>query len=136
MGKRLTASSCPSFVAGIGGRSCPVMKETDDMITYSNPRTAAVVLDWPSGKHRVEARFFIESHPSRGERGVRVTTGKPKTLTYARKARIVDGDDGKTYIAELTSYDHVSIMQGNMQFQQECIFPRDGRYPAVLALFD
>lgn len=32
---------------------------------------------------------------------MRVTTGAPKKLTYARKARIVDGDDGKTYIAEL-----------------------------------
>ena len=27
------ASSCPSFVAGIGGRSCPIMKETDEMKT-------------------------------------------------------------------------------------------------------
>ncbi len=68
-------------------------------MSYSNPRTSAVIPDWPSGSQRVTATFSIEAHPKRGERGVRTTTGAPKTLTYARKARIVDGDDGRIYIA-------------------------------------
>ena len=103
-------------------------------LIYSNPRLSALIHDWPSGKHRVDARFTIEQN-GKGERGVRVTTGAAKTLTYARKARIVDGDDGRTYIAELTMYGHVSIMRGDFKFQQEAIHPEDARYPAVLDLF-
>ena len=105
-------------------------------MNYSNPRMSATIPDWPSGQKRVTASFNIETHPKRGERAVRITTGAPKTLTYAVKARIVDGDDGRTYIAELTSYGFVSIMCGDMKYQKESIFPSDPRYPAVRALFD
>ena len=66
---------------------------------------------------------------------MRVTTGAPKTLTYAKKVRIVDGDDGKTYIAELNVYGHISIMRGDMKFQEEVTFERDPRYQDVLNLF-
>ena len=113
----------------------PIMKETDDMKTYSNPRMSATIDNWPSGSQRVPARFEIEANPKRGERGVRTTTGAPKKLTFATKARIVDGDDGRTYIAELTMYGHISIMRGDFKYQQETIHPEDVRYPAALALF-
>ena len=103
---------------------------------YSNPRLSATVEDWPSGKHRVTARFEIEAIAGRGERAVRVTTGAPKKRTYARKARIVDGDDGRTYIAELCSYGFVTIIQGNMQFQQEVIHQDNPRFAEVSALFN
>jgi hypothetical protein len=83
----------------------------------------------------VTANFWIEQDPKRGERGVRETTGAPKKLTYARKARIVDGDDGLTYIAELTAFGHISIMKGDMKFQHETLFERDPGYSAALALF-
>lgn len=102
---------------------------------YSNPRMQAVIENWPSGSKRVTATFSIEQHSKRGERGVRTTTGKPKTLTYAKQARIIDGDDGKTYIAELTMYGHISIMRGDFKFNEETIFERDERYPAMLAMF-
>jgi len=105
------------------------------MTTYSNPRREAVIDNWPMGsQRRGQARFYIESS-KRGERAVRVTDGAPKKLTFARKARIVDGDDGKTYIAELSMYGHVSIMQGNMKFQETTVFPTEARYPELLALF-
>jgi hypothetical protein len=103
---------------------------------YSNPRMSATIENWPSGSKRVTAQFRIENHPTRGERGVRVTTGAPKTLTYARKARIVDGDDGRVYIAELTIYGFVSIMCGNMKFQKETIHLDNQRHGEVLALFN
>lgn len=110
--------------------------------TYSNPRMEAVITDWPHGAQCTTATFRIEQG-ARGERGVRVTidpkTGKPsapKTLTYARKARIVDGDDGRTYIAELTSYGFISIMRGDMKFQAEdAIFDRDERHADLLKMF-
>jgi len=51
------------------------------------------------------------------------------------KARIVDGSDGRTYIAELTMYGAVSIRQSDMQHQQEYISDNDGRYTDLLALF-
>lgn len=80
------------------------------------------------------ATFSIEQDGKR-ERAVRVTTGKPTKLTYAIKSRIVDGDDGRTYIANLTAYGHVSIMRGDMKFSEEAIFEGDSRYQGVLNLF-
>lgn len=102
---------------------------------YSNPRMTAVIEDWPSGSKRVTATFSIEAN-ARGERAVRVTTGKPVALTYALKARIVDGDDGRTYIAELTRYGFVSIMRGDMKIQEESIHPDNPRFAEVRALFN
>ncbi len=104
-------------------------------MTYSNPRMQAAIENWPSGKHRVTARFEIEQDPKRGERAVRVTDGAPKKLTYAKMARIVDGDDGRTYIAEFTMYGHISIMRGDMKFSHETIHPSDPRYAMALELF-
>ena len=106
------------------------------MKTYSNPRMSATIGNWPSGQHRVTATFTIEQNPKRGERGTRTTTGATKKLTYARKARSVDGDDGRTYIAELTMYGFVTIMQSNMKFNEETIHETDSRYPQVRALFE
>lgn len=102
---------------------------------YSNPRMSATIENWPHGSQRVTARFTIEVDPKRGERGIRTTTGAPKKLTYARKARIVDGDDGRTYIAELSMYGHVTIMEGNFKFNYETIFDNDPRHDELLALF-
>ena len=101
---------------------------------YSNPRMAATIENWPSGPKRVTARFQIEQ-TSRGERAVRITDGAPKKLTFAKLARIVDGDDGRTYIAEYTIYGHISIMRGDMKFQHEVIHSSNERYVEVLELF-
>lgn len=101
---------------------------------YSNPRTLAIIENWPSGKHRVTARFEVEQ-TKRGERAIRTTTGAPKKLTYAVKARIVDGSDGRTYIAELSTYGHVSIMRGDMKYQQETVHKDDDRYQSIISLF-
>ena len=98
------------------------------MARYSNPRMSATIENWPHGSQRVTAQFTIEQHPKRGERAVRVTTGAPKKLTFARKMRVVDGADGRTYIAALTGYGHITIFQGNMQFNEETFFERDSHY--------
>lgn len=103
-------------------------------LTYSNPRMHATIADWPSGHKRVTARFEIEQ-AKKGERAARTTDGAPKKLTFAKLARIVDGSDGRTYIAEYTIYGHISIMRGDMKFQQETVHPTDPRYPAILELF-
>lgn len=105
------------------------------MLKYSNPRTSATFDDWPSGSKRVTAHFSIEVHPTRGERAVRVTTGAPKKLTFARKMRIVDGDNGRTYIAELSSYGFVTIMRGDMNFNEEVVHAGNPRHAELLALF-
>ena len=106
------------------------------MTEYSNPRMAAVIEDWPHGSQRVTARFAIEQDAKRGERAVRTTTGAPKKLTFARKMRIVDGDDGRTYIAALSGYGHVTVWKGDMKFNHETVFEREERYPALCALFN
>lgn len=112
-------------------------------LTYSNPRLEAVIENWPSGSKRTTATFRVESHASRGERATRTTidprTGRPsaaKVLTFSRKCRIVDGDNGRTYLIRLTEYGHISIMRSDMQLQEESIFETDPRYAAVAALFD
>ena len=48
----------------------------------------------------------------RGERAVRTTSGAAKKLTYAKLVRIVDGSDGRTYLAMLTLYGSISIIKG------------------------
>jgi hypothetical protein len=101
---------------------------------YSNPRMSATIENWPHGRQRVTATFAIETDAKRGERATRTTTGATKKLTYARKARIVDGDDGRTYIAQANA-NHVSIMRGDMKFQHEVIYNDDPRLPVILALF-
>jgi hypothetical protein len=84
----------------------------------------------------VTATFSIETDPKRGQRAVRVTTGAPKKLAFARQMRIVDGDDGRTYIAALSAYGHVTIKRGDMKIDHETVFERDPRYQALLALFE
>jgi hypothetical protein len=106
-----------------------------ELMTYSNPRTSATFHDWPSGAKKVTADFFIETHPTRGERAVRVTTGAPKKLTYARKMRIVDGSDGRTYIAALTRYRTITIMRGDMKYHHGSCLLGEPRYAELLELF-
>ena len=110
-------------------------REDYTMTNYSNPRMSATIEDWPNGGHRVTAQFSIEIDAKRGERAVRVTTGAPKKLTFARKMRIVDGDDGRTYIATLTGYGHITIFKGDMKYHHESVFEREPRYAELLALF-
>ena len=105
------------------------------MTTYSNPRMNAVIQNWPSGAKRVTATFSIETHPTRGQRVMRTTNGAPKKLTYAKLMRIVDGDDGKIYIAVLSYWGHITIHRGDMKYSQETVFERDPRYQVVRELF-
>ena len=111
-------------------------------MNYTNPRTQAVFEDWPWGaRERTTATFEIEKG-SRGERCVRTVvdpysgrTAEPKKLTFSTKQRIVDGDDGKTYIACLTMYDHITIMQSNMKFQHASVPGSDACYGELRQLF-
>lgn len=108
------------------------------MTNYSNPRMYAEIPDWPSGSRRVTARFHIEATP-KGERAVRVTTGEPVKLTYARRMRIVDGDDGRTYIARDHGVGMVSVFRGDMKYQHEVAHdkpsPSHERYSELMELF-
>lgn len=111
-------------------------------MNYTNPRLHAEIDGWPYGSLRTTAFFDIERSP-RGERAVRVTInpktgGKsaPKSLTYGLRQRIVDGDDGKTYILSLSIYGNISVMQSNMQYQQESVYPEDARYAAMRELLN
>lgn len=89
--------------------------------------------------------FYIETDPKKGQRAVRRTVNPkngtlsaPKKLTFGHKHRIVDGSDGRTYILSKSgAYGFISVMQSNMQFQQEAIFPSDPeRYAMADALLD
>ena len=105
------------------------------MTNYTNPRMSAVIENWPHGSQRVTATFSIETDPKRGQRATRITTGMAKKLTFARQMRIVDGDDGRTYIAALT-LGHVTIFKGDMKFYHESVFESDPRYNSLRELFN
>jgi hypothetical protein len=113
-----------------------------EMVNYSNPRLEAVIDNWPIGAKRTTATFRIEAKKGKGERATRFTidpkTGWPsatKVITFSKLARIVDGDDGRTYIARLTEYGFISVFRGDMQIEQESVWPKDERYAAIAALF-
>ena len=110
---------------------------------YSNPRTESTIENWPTGRSTMTAIFSIETHPKRGQRAVRIThhpiTGRPaapKKLTFARQARIVDGDDGRTYILELSMCGSIHIMKGDMQYSHEHVMVGDARYADLMAMFE
>ncbi len=106
---------------------------------YSNFRKEFTSADWPTGSYRTTAIFSIEAN-KKGERAVRVTyhpvTGRPnapKKTTYDAITRIADGEDGRTYIVSYTSlYGFISVMQSNLQFQQETIHEKDPRFTELL----
>ena len=112
-------------------------------LTYSNPRDAASFDNWPFGRTaKTLCTFAIETHGARGQRAVRTIidpkTGKacaPKTLTYAQRATIVDGSDGKTYILTRSSYGWITVFQSNMQFNEEHIAAHEPRFAEINALF-
>lgn len=107
------------------------------MTEYSNPRMVAEIKDWPSGSRRVTAKFWIEQANGK-ERAVRVTTGQPVKLTFARRMRIVDGDDGRTYIARDHGDGMVSIFRGDMKYEHEgasSIGRLSDRYAELMELF-
>jgi len=108
----------------------------ENKLTYSNPRLEAIIENWPSGNRRVTATFLVEVS-DRGERVSRTTTGAPKKLTYAKKARIVDGSDGRTYLLTLTVYGGITVYQSNMKFEQETVWAEaePERYNELLKLF-
>lgn len=115
------------------------------MTVYSNPRMSATIENWPSGSYRVTANFTIEQHEKRGERAVRTTIDpwskrprSPKQLTYAKKARLVDGDDGRLYIAELRPYSGaIAFIRGTMDYYAEDAIPEtDPRHAELLKLFE
>lgn len=114
---------------------------TTTTLTYQTPCTARLILNWPSGRYQVAAKFWIETDLHRGQRCCRQTQhpikgtwSAPKKTTYAQLARLITGSDGRTYVLELHGSGSLSVMQGNLQFQQEYIPASDPRYPELVAL--
>jgi len=112
----------------------------DHPATYTNLRTEATFLDWPSGRYRTACRFQVERSATRGER-VACTTqhsvtkqwNAPKKTTYGLLARIADGEDGGTYILTLCEYGGIVVMQSDCQLQAEWIPTSDPRHATLVA---
>ena len=109
---------------------------------FSNPRKSATIDGWPSGRMRVQAKFEVEKHPTRGERVSRVTQTKnlmgwnaPHRTTYAEKFFIVDGDDGRTYMLGKLS-GAVVVWSSDMKHIVEYVNLGDDRYAGFMALVD
>lgn len=125
------------------------MDKTIELLEYSNPRLSLVVEGWPWGqKMRTQASFFVESN-KRGQRVGRILkdphSGRPcaaKFTTYSAQARIVDGSDGRTYIATLGHFNSsIQIVCGDMKYTREyppagnAGTPEHARHGKILALF-
>jgi hypothetical protein len=110
------------------------------MITFSNPRLKAVFDNWPmGGNKRGVATFAVEKHPTRGFRVGRTTTGKTKYDTYGGKAAIVDGDNGRTYILQLTGYGFIKVSRSDFMSAEpelKSAFPDDPNFPIYAALIE
>lgn len=113
-------------------------------MNYTNPRKFAQFNDWPSGNKRVRCTFQVEQG-SKGQRVRRVTDKpgcpgvecSPKLTTFADKVLLVDGDDGRIYIMQLSNqYGMISVTCSDMKYSHETI-PRgdDSRYAQYLAMF-
>ena len=84
------------------------MIEPHELPTFSNPRTEAMIDNWPIGRQRCRCHFVVETGGKGRKGGQRVArttenktrTGwnKPKRTTYAQQFVIVGGDDGKTWL--------------------------------------
>lgn len=99
---------------------------------FSNPRTEATIEDWPHGRKRVTAKFFVETN-KRGSRVGRTTTGKPKYTTYHRNIVLMDGDDGRIYAVGLTEYNQVVVWEGTLK-TTEYFYDDSEEYAALLPL--
>ena len=109
-------------------------------MNYSNLVTQLSIKDWPYGSKRVQCDFTVEQNKGK-ERAVRVTenprggVNKPKKLTYVHKVRFATGDDGRTYILNLTEYGAIGVMQSNMKYQEEYFSEDDSRYADLIDQF-
>ena len=110
---------------------------------FSNPRTTAVFENWPfGGSQRCRMEFKVESHSTRGERCIRTSTtannrvGKPKKSTYSTMCRIVDGDDGKTYILEYNQiYNMIQVRESNLKCTAGTFYREDINYNELWLMF-
>jgi len=111
-----------------------------DPLTFANPRTHAVIDNWPNGRYRCRAEFSVESHPTRGQRVARRTTkkdgatwNKPRRTTYAARFAIVDGSDGRTYLLSVGPFS-VAVHHGNCQHVLRYIRPGEPDYQPLVDL--
>lgn len=113
------------------------------MVKFSNPRLQAEFDNWPIGSGNVGlCRFVVEDGGKKGQRVARTTTNKygqwckPKLTTYESKFVIVDGDDNKTYLLNLTPYGFIKVTKSDLM-QAEVVHESSSkeRYEELKALF-
>ena len=79
----------------------------------SNPVRSLTIPDYPlGGNKRGEMRFWVESHPTKGERIVRQSKGsKPKYSTYSDKYAIATGENGRTFLVSYNKLPNAVTVQ-------------------------
>lgn len=100
----------------------------EQKFTLSNFRKEDVFEDWPLGfRKRCTATFIHESN-KRGQRIGRQTTGKIKYSTYYKHVCLADGSDGKVHYIGWTEYGFLSVMAGDMKYQDHAIFAGEDNF--------
>jgi hypothetical protein len=107
------------------------------MIKLSNSRQEATIQDWPMGRKRLTAVFTVQSPDKgagRGKQRVARQLGsyKPKYTTYYLRTRIVDGDDGRTYIAAYTEYNQAVLIPGTLK-SVEYYYPKSPEFFEIVS---
>lgn len=93
---------------------------------YANPRLS---------EHGKTVTFSVQRTP-RGERAVRVDSHGSKKLPYTTGARIVDGSDGRLYVAQwVGEHNFIAIMKRDFRFMRETIRPEDAGFAKLQQSF-
>lgn len=106
---------------------------------YSNPTLELVIEDYPiGGNKRGRCRFFADHDAKRGARIGKITTGKPKFTTYAKRVAIVTGDDGRTYILrDVNEYGFVDVSRSDFKTHESVHRSSNPeRYAMLMALIE
>ena len=118
------------------------MTATENDLVFSNPKSQVEFDDWPCGGERVKCKFWVEKHATRGFRVCRQTTDrrgqwcKPKATTYGGFAAIVEGNDGRTYVLQVSDKyaSHICVYRHDFMQAAQPVFPDHADFQKLMSL--
>lgn len=107
--------------------------EFEDVRSATDLGEDHTVKDWPWGrKQRCSMRFFVETHPKRGQRFVKQSamkgrSYKPKKATYATRVKIVQIDGRIGRVTWHKGYGHFGIDIEDGKYASQTFFDNEAR---------
>lgn len=108
---------------------------TNSILTFTTPRIALDVPDWPAGNERVFCRFRVRRNAAGQERAEKqVQGGRLRFSPWGSRVRIVDGSDGLTYVIGQRKSGCVFLMNNRMRETVFIPFHNDQYHEIVKAI--